>query len=67
MADLSISKRLFKSRMILTLGCKNLFNTINVNRVGESRGTAHSTTNNSLSIGTGRSLFFGLGYQFSRK
>jgi outer membrane receptor for ferrienterochelin and colicins len=67
MADLSISKRLFKSRMILTLGCKNLFNTINVNRVGESRATAHSTTNNSLSISTGRSLFFGLGYQFPRK
>lgn len=69
MADFSINKKILKSRMAITIGCKNLFNTININRSGATvaSGSAHNSANNSLSISTGRSVFLGLGYQFSGK
>lgn len=69
MADISVSKRLLKSKLAISFGCKNLLNTVNINRTGASSntGAAHSTAGNSLSISTGRSVFVGVGYQFSGK
>lgn len=68
MADASVSKKLWKDKIVLTVGCKNLFNTVNINRMGAATtsGTAHSTSSSSVSISTGRSYFLGLGYQFSK-
>lgn len=67
MADFSMSKKFLKNQLALTLGCKNIFNTINVNRNGASASGTHSTASSSLSISTGRSAFLGLGYQFLSK
>ncbi|MES2479804.1 MAG: TonB-dependent receptor [Bacteroidota bacterium] len=69
MADFSINKKIFKSRMVITIGCKNLFNTTNINTSGATvaAGSAHSSASSSLSISTGRSIFLGVGYQFSGK
>jgi len=69
MADLSLTIRLLKNKLAISLGCKNLFNTVNINRTGASTnaGAAHSTASSSLSISTGRSAFLGIGYQFSAK
>ncbi|MCC7331782.1 MAG: TonB-dependent receptor [Flavobacteriales bacterium] len=57
-ADLSISKHLLKKKLNLTIGCKNIFNVTNVN--GSVSGGAHSSSGNSISVGTGRSFFFKL-------
>jgi outer membrane receptor for ferrienterochelin and colicins len=67
MADASASKKFLRERLVLSVGCKNIFNTTNINRIGPATaGTAHSTTTSSISIGTGRSYFVGVGYQFSK-
>lgn len=67
LADFSICKKLFDQKLALTLGCKNILNTTNVNRTGATSNTAHSNTSSSISIGTGRSYFLGIGYLFSKK
>lgn len=68
MADCSFSRKFFKETLQLSVGCKNLFNTTNINRIGAAAvsGTAHSTTSSNVSISTGRSFFIGAGYQFHR-
>ncbi|MCC7332878.1 MAG: hypothetical protein IT232_09745 [Flavobacteriales bacterium] len=47
-----------KKKLNLTIGCKNIFNVTNVN--GSVSGGAHSSSGNSISVGTGRSFFFKL-------
>lgn len=67
-ADFSINKQMWQNRVAITLGCKNLFNTTNINRSGAaySSGGGHSVSSSSLIISTGRSAFLGLGYNFSK-
>ncbi|MGC4058903.1 MAG: TonB-dependent receptor [Chitinophagaceae bacterium] len=65
-ADISFTKTCAQNRISISFGCKNLFNTGNVNRLNAnvSSGSAHSSSG-PLSIATGRSLFIGLGYTFT--
>lgn len=62
-ADASISKSFFNRKLALTVGAKNLFNVTSINS-GAVSG-AHSTSDGSVSIGTGIGYFFKLGYHFS--
>jgi len=57
-ADMSLSKAFMDRQLLLTLGCKNIFDVRNVNRLaaGDSGG-AHSDGSNSVPIGTGRTYF----------
>lgn len=69
LADVSVTKKLMKDKISLILGCKNLFNVGNVNFSGGAAGGsggAHTASSSSISVGTGRSAFFGVGYQFSK-
>ncbi|MEZ4738734.1 MAG: TonB-dependent receptor [Flavobacteriales bacterium] len=56
LADASLTKRLWKDRLALTAGCKDLFNVGNVN--ASLAGGAHSNASSSVPMTTGRTLFF---------
>jgi outer membrane receptor for ferrienterochelin and colicins len=69
-ADFSLSKLFCHKTIAVSIGCKNIFNTINISQSissSNSVATAHNTGNSSLSIGTGRSYFIGIGYKFSNQ
>ncbi len=55
MADASISKRIWKDRLALTAGCKDLFNVRNVNAAVS--GGAHTGGSTSVPMTTGRTAF----------
>ncbi|MBX7203221.1 MAG: TonB-dependent receptor [Bacteroidia bacterium] len=65
MADLSVTKKLFNDRVGITAGCKNLFNVRNI--TGISNGSAHSASQSSIAIGTGRNFFVRLEYQLDSR
>ena len=60
--DLSISKSLFKNRMDLSLGSKNLFNIQNINITGNNSGT-HQGSSSSNFVGYGISFFTSVKYK----
>lgn len=67
LTDLSIYKNLLSKQMLLSLGCKNIFNVNNVNAGLAS--TVHSSNAGSVPIGMGRIVFLKLDYsiQFKKK
>lgn len=64
--DLTISQKLWSDRLVLTVGSKNLLNVTQVIS-GTSSGTAHATSSNSISVGSGRSYFASLKVQLSKQ
>ncbi|NVK65594.1 MAG: TonB-dependent receptor [Flavobacteriales bacterium] len=64
--DLTFSQRIWKDRLKLTVGSKNLLNVTQIVSAASS-GVAHSATSNSISVGTGRSYFASLKLQLSKK
>ena len=60
--DISINKRLFDDLIIFTIGGKNLFNITDIKRYG-NENSVHSTSNNIMSIGYGRSFFTALNFK----
>jgi hypothetical protein len=65
LTDLSIYKNLFGKQLLISLGCKNIFNVNNVNSGLAS--TAHSSNAGSVPIGMGRILFVKLDYSIQLK
>lgn len=63
MADLSIGKRFFNQKMVVTLGSKNLFDVKNVNAMGA--GGAHSGGSTSNLVAMGRTYFAKLTFNLS--
>ncbi|MFA6150431.1 MAG: TonB-dependent receptor [Chitinophagaceae bacterium] len=69
LADATIMKKFLKDRLSLSLGCKNLFDIKNVgfaSGVSGGGSGAHQSSSTSISVGTGRTYFLGLGYRFSK-
>ncbi|MBL0340667.1 MAG: TonB-dependent receptor [Bacteroidetes bacterium] len=62
--DATIRKGLFKNSFFITTGVRNILNVTNVNAL--SQGSAHSGSTNEQAVGTGRSLFIKLQYQFGK-
>ena len=62
--DLTATKKLWKKKMLLTLGAKNLFNVKDVNMVGKIFGVSNSKNATSLNVLWGRSLFISLTVNF---
>ena len=60
-ANLSLSKGLFKDKLKVSTGVKNLMNVTNI-RVSGSSGGTHSSDTGSSSVGWGRSIFVSLKY-----
>ena len=55
MADFGTSKKMMKDKMVLTFGIKNIFNVKNID--SQLVGGAHSSSNGSTSLATGRNFF----------
>ena len=55
MADFGTSKKIMKDKMVLTFGIKNIFNVKNID--SQLVGGAHSDSNSSTSLATGRNFF----------
>ena len=60
--DISINKRLFDDLITFTIGGKNLFNITDIKRYG-NENAVHSSSNNIMSIGYGRSFFTALNFK----
>ncbi len=61
MLDMTLSKKLYKNKIELSLGCKNMLDVQNINVIGVSSGI-HQGSSNSTSIGYGRSIFTSIKY-----
>lgn len=64
MLDISISKSLYRDFTLLG-GVRNLTNTVNITNSSIEGTGAHSVSSSSIPISYGRSVFFGLQYQFN--
>lgn len=64
MCDITLSKKIWKNRINLTSGVKNIFNVTNVN--SQSGGTAHSAAGNATAIARGRILFISTVINFQK-
>lgn len=62
-ADVSISKRMWKKRISISTGIKNLLNVTTV--TGYSSGDAHASSENTVNIGMGRTYFIKLDFNFT--
>jgi outer membrane receptor for ferrienterochelin and colicins len=65
MADVTMAKELWKKRLRLSAGCKNLFDVSNV-ASGSTGGGAHSGAASTAAIGMGRYYFFKTEFNFSK-
>jgi outer membrane receptor for ferrienterochelin and colicins len=63
-ADLILHKYLFKNKLRISLGCKNLFDVSNIQ--GFMADGAHSEGGNSMPIAMGRLYFLGINYQLNK-
>jgi outer membrane receptor for ferrienterochelin and colicins len=63
--DASIKKSFFKDKIQATLGGRNLFDVTNVNVSNASTGGTHTSNNNSLLLGYGRSYYLKLLYNLN--
>lgn len=64
-ADISLSKSLWKKRIILTFGSKNLFDIKNISAF--ALGSGHSSNASSVPMGTGRTYFIKIDFNFQYK
>ncbi len=64
MLDLSINKAFWKKKLHATLGCKNVLDVQNV-QANLASGGAHTSASNSISVGTGRTVFIRLRLKFT--
>jgi outer membrane receptor for ferrienterochelin and colicins len=55
MMDLTLSQKLWKNRISITVGIKNLFDVTQINSMAS--GGAHNAAGNTISVGTGRTYF----------
>ena len=62
--DLTVSKQFLKNKTAITLGVRNLFDVTEI-RTNAVTGGAHSGTNNTISLGYGRSYFLKLAYNIN--
>ncbi len=62
-ADLALSKSLWKKRINITLGSKNLFDVKNI--TGSSSSGAHSQSSTSIPVGMGRTYYIKLDFTFN--
>ncbi len=58
MADFTISKKMYKKQVVLSIGTKNIFNVKSI--ASSSTGGTHSSNGSSLAVGTGRTYFISL-------
>ncbi len=65
LADCSVSKTLFKNRIRISTGVKNIMDVTNVN--GLSTGDAHTSSENQVTVGMGRTYFIKLDFNFTSK
>jgi outer membrane receptor for ferrienterochelin and colicins len=65
MLDLSIMKKIYKKRISLSTGVKNLFNVTQISSLGNVN--IHGSTENDLSAAYGRVFFVNASYNFSKK
>ncbi|MBK8339263.1 MAG: TonB-dependent receptor [Flavobacteriales bacterium] len=65
MADASVTKSLWKERLGITLGCKNLFDVKNVTTTASDEGGAHASGGSSVPMMTGRIWFVGLNVELT--
>ena len=63
--DITLSKKLFKNKLTISTGVKNLFDNVNINGMGSGGGGAHSGGSSTL-VGWGRTIFAGLKFNFSK-
>lgn len=61
--DLSVTKKILKEQLWLTLGARNLLNVQTINTTVPNTNVAHGATSNMISLGYGTSYFFKLEYQ----
>ncbi len=60
-ADVTLSKTFLEKKLNFSLGCKNIFDVQNVNRLAAgASGGAHSSGGGSIPVGTGRTYFMRL-------
>ncbi len=64
MADASLTKRIWKNKLGITAGCKDLFNVRNVN--ASLAGGAHTAGGNSVPMTTGRTAFLRIELELQR-
>lgn len=64
-ADISFSKLLFAKKLNFSIGSKNIFNVKNI--TGAATGSVHSSGNNSISVGMGRTYFIKLDINLKSK
>ena len=60
--DLSINKTMFDNMINVTIGAKNLFDIKNIKK-NTNTASVHSSSNNNISIGYGRSYFLRLNFR----
>ena len=60
--DFSINRRAFKDQLIITISAKNLFNITDIKQYSGSN-SVHSTSNNIIPIGYGRTFFTNLKFR----
>lgn len=65
--DVTISRKFWKQRINLTVGTKNIFNVSTINVIGSGNGEAHSASLSSMNVGTGRTYFMSLQFQFRKQ
>lgn len=63
--DVTLSRFVWKDRINLTLGCKNVFDVKNITS-SASGGGVHSTSSTSIPLSTGRNYFIKLAFNFSK-
>jgi outer membrane receptor for ferrienterochelin and colicins len=63
--DCSVAKRLFKNKVNLSVGAKNVLDVKNIN--GAISGQAHASSSNSISVGMGRTYFMKIDININSK
>lgn len=64
-ADITLSKQLFKKRLNISVGCKNMFNVNNI-LAGQTNGGAHTSGSGLVAVGMGRIYFLKTGINLSK-
>lgn len=60
--DLSINRRMYNDLIIMTIGAKNIMNITDINQSGNNN-TVHSSNNNTIPVGFGRTFFTSLKFK----